>query len=304
MSESTDPSAKEGQFLLTRRAALGAAALLVSAPAHAQIHYAEPSLALKDLEARTGSRIGVAAVDSGSGRLVSWREGERFIMCSTFKFSLVAAVLSRADSGAENLGRMIHYGKSDLLDVSPAATRNLQSGMRIVDLCEAVILYSDNTAANLLLATLDGPQGLTSWWRQIGDTITRLDRREPALNLPDGIKDTTTPAAMMGNLKAVLLGDTLSAASRTRLMGWMAASTTGSAMLRAGIPADWAIGDKTGRWSSTDPSNGATNDIAIITPPGRHPIFAAAYTTGGRGDQAGRESVLADIGRIIADRFS
>src|SRR5215469_12837143 len=164
MSESADPSAKEGQWGMTRRAALGAAALLVSAPARAQIHYAEPSLALKDLEARTGSRIGVAAVDSGSGRLVSWREGERFIMCSTFKFSLAAAVLNRADAGAENLGRVIHYSRSDLLDVSPATTRNLQTGMRVIDLCEAVVLYSDNTAANLLLGTLDGPQGLTNWW--------------------------------------------------------------------------------------------------------------------------------------------
>ncbi|HKD48692.1 MAG TPA: class A beta-lactamase [Rhizomicrobium sp.] len=305
MSESTDPSSREGQRKLpTRRAALGAAALLISAPARAQIHYAEPSLALKDLEARTGSRIGVAAVDSGSGRFVSWREGERFIMCSTFKFSLAAAVLSRADAGTENLGRVIHYSRSDLLDVSPATTRNLQTGMRVVDLCEAVVLYSDNTAANLLLSTLNGPQGLTSWWRQIGDTVTRLDRREPALNLPDGIKDTTTPAAMLGNLKAVLLGNLLSNASRARLMGWMADSTTGSAMLRAGIPSNWAVGDKTGRWSSTDPSNGATNDIAILTPPGGRPILVAAYTTGGRGDQAGRESVLADIGRIVADRFT
>lgn len=203
-----------------------------------------------------------------------------------------------------NLGRIIHYSRSDLLDVSPATTRNLATGMRVIDLCEAVVVTSDNTAANLLLTELGGPEALTQWWRQIGDTGTRLDRREPALNVPDGIKDTTTPAAMLGNLRAVLLSNTLSSASRARLMGWMAASTTGSAMLRAGIPADWAVGDKTGRWSSTDPSNGATNDIAILTPPGRKPIIVAAYTAGGHGDEAGRKSVLADIGRIIADRFS
>ena len=305
MSESTDLSAGKGQGrLLTRRAALGAAALVISTPAHAQVHYAEPSIALKDLEARTGSHIGVAAVDSGSGRFVSWREGERFIMCSTFKFSLAASVLSRADAGTEDLGRVMQYSQGDLLDVSPVTSRNVRTGMRIVDLCEAAIRYSDNTAANLLLATLGGPQGLTSWWRQIGDTVTRLDRREPALNVPDGIKDTTTPAAMVGNLKAVLLGNTLSNASRARLMGWMTTNTTGSAFLRAGVPANWAVGDKTGRWPSSDPAKGATNDIAILTPPGRRPILVVAYTTGGQGDVAGRESVLADIGRIVADRFA
>src|SRR5665213_790574 len=164
--------------MLTRRMVLGAAALLVPASARAQALYAEPSQALKDLEARSGARIGVAAVDYNSGKLVCWREGERFIMCSTFKLSLAAAMLARADADQQDLNR--------------------------------VILYSDNTAANLLLTELGGPQALTGWWREIGDTVTRLDRREPALNMPDGDKDTTSPAAMLGNLKSMLLGNAVS----------------------------------------------------------------------------------------------
>jgi beta-lactamase class A len=282
----------------------GAAALLVPASVQAQALYAQPSEALKDLETRSGARIGVAAVDYNSGKLVCWREGERFIMCSTFKFSLAAAMLARADADQEDLNRVIHYSGSDLLDVSPVTTRNVETGMRVTDLCEAAILYSDNTAANLLLTELGGPQALTQWWREIGDTVTRLDRREPALNVPAGEMDTTTPAAMLGNLKGVLLGNTVSPESRARLMGWLAASTTGAAMLRAGVPSGWAVGDKTGRWSSTDPVQGATNDIAILTPPGRKPILVAAYTMGGRGDDAARQAVIAEIGRIIAARFA
>lgn len=281
-----------------------AAAMVLPSGARAQALYAEPALALKELEARSGARIGVAALDTGSGKLVCWREGERFIMCSTFKFSLAAALLSRAEDDQEDLHRVIHYGQSDLLDVSPVTSRNLETGMRVVDLCEAIILYSDNTAANLLLTELGGPDALTQWWRWIGDRVTRLDRHEPALNVPDGDKDTTTPAAMLGNLKSVLLGNDVSEPTRARLMGWLIASTTGAAMLRAGVPSGWTVGDKTGRWSSSDPSQGATNDIAIITPPGRKPILVAAYTTGGRGDDAGRQSVLADIGRIVAARFA
>ena len=304
MGESKDLLLTGQGALLTRRAALGAAALLVPASARAQALSAEPWRALKDLEARSGARIGVAAVDYNSGKLVCWRECERFIMCSTFKLSLAAAVLSRADADQEDLNRVIHYSKSDLLDVSPVTTRNVETGMRVVDLCEAIILYSDNTAANLLLATLDGPEGLIRWWRQIGDTVTRLDRREPALNLPDGDKDTTTPAAMLGNLKNVLLGNTLSNASRARMMGWLGASTTGTALLRAGVPGHWAVGDKSGRWISTDPAKGANNDIAILTLPERKPILVCAYTMGGRGDDAARQAVLADIGRIVVARFS
>ena len=295
--------------MLTRRGllnmvGLGTAALLLPAAAEAQALYAEPSQALRDLEAKSGARIGVAAVDYNSGKLICWREGERFIMCSTFKLSLAAATLSRADADQQDLNRVIHYSKSDLLDVSPVTTRNVDTGMRVVDLCEAAILYSDNTAANLLLTELGGPQALTQWWREIGDTLTHLDRREPALNVPDGDKDTTTPAAMLGNLKSMLLGNGVSAQSRARLMQWMAASTTGGAMLRAGVPSNWVVGDKTGRWSSNDPTQGATNDLAILTPPGRKPILIAAYTMGGKGDDTARQAVLADIGRIVAARFA
>ena len=225
-------------------------------------------------------------------------------MCSTFKLSLAAAILSRADKGQEDLSKVIRYGKSDLLDVSPVTSRNVETGMRVADLCEAAIRYSDNTAANLLLAELGGPDGVTQWWREIGDRVTRLDRREPALNVPDGDKDTTTPAAMLGNLKTMLLGNGLSQQSQGRLMSWLAGNTTGGAMLRAGMPGSWAVGDKTGRWSSTDPAQGATNDIAIVTPPGRKPILIAAYTMGGRGDDAARQAAVAEIGRIIAGRFS
>lgn len=289
--------------LLTRRALLGGAALLVPMGAQAQALYAEPPRALKDLEAQSGARIGVVAVDYNSGKLVCWREGERFIMCSTFKLSLAAAILARADADREDLNRLIRYSPSDLLDVSPVTTRNVAAGMRVADLCEAIMLYSDNTAANLLLTELGGPQALTQWWREIGDTVTRLDRREPALNVPDGDKDTTTPAAMLGNLKAVLLGNALSPQSRALLMAWMAANTTGNAMLRAGVPPGWAVGDKTGRWLSNDPGQGATNDIAILTPPGRKPILVSAYTMGGRGDDAARQAVLAQIGRIVVQRF-
>lgn len=304
MGESKDLLSGEQGGLLSRRAMLGGAALLVPASARAQAVYAQPPRALKDLEVQSGARIGVAAVDYNSGKLVCWREGERFIMCSTFKLSLAAAFLSRADADREDLNRIIRYNQGDLLDVSPVTARNVGTGMRVSDLCQAVMLYSDNTAANLLLTELGGPEALTQWWRQIGDTVTRLDRREPALNVPDGIKDTTTPAAMLGNLKAVLLGNTLSATSRARLMGWMAASTTGSAMLRAGVPANWTVGDKTGRWLSSDPAKGATNDIAILTPPGRKPILVTAYTMGGRGDDAARQAVIAEIGRIVAGRFA
>ncbi|HWY60882.1 MAG TPA: class A beta-lactamase [Rhizomicrobium sp.] len=255
-----------------------------------------------DLEKSTGARIGVAAIDTGDGRTLCWRESERFLMCSSFKLSLAAAVLARADAGQERLDRVIRYQKADLLDVSPATAANLTAGMRVDALCQAAVIYSDNTAANLLLASLGGPAGVTSFWRSLGDETSHLDRAEPMLNLPDGEKDTTTPVAMLGNLKTMLLGDVLKPESRRRLTDWMAASTTGNLMLRAGLPQSWAIGDKTGRYAND--AHNAAIDLAIITPQGRKPLLIAAFTMNGRGDDAAHQAVLADIGKITAATFA
>jgi len=268
-----------------------------------------PTLAQADESAiaaleRSGARVGLAALDTGSGRRIAWRADERFLMCSTFKLSLAAATLLRAEQGHEDLNRLVHYSRDQLLGVSPATAKNLDRGMTVAELCEAAIIYSDNCAANLLLTAAGGPQAVTSFWRRLGDTVSRLDKMEMALNLPDGEKDTTTPAAMMGNLKAMLLGDTLSSASQGRLLGWMHANTTGAATLKAGLPPDWRIGDKTGRWNSTDPHQGSTNDIGIVTPPARAPILVACYTQGGPPDDAARSAVLAQAGRIIAAAFA
>jgi beta-lactamase class A len=255
------------------------------------------------LEKASRARIGVAALDTASGRRISWRARERFLMCSTFKLSLAAATLMRADHGAEEMDRLVHYRKDQLLDVSPATSRNVDRGMTVAGLCEAAVIYSDNTAANLLLALLGGPEAVTRFWRGLGDTVSRLDKIEPALNLADGDKDTSTPAAMLGNLKAMLLGEALSASSRARLLGWMRANTTGDAMLRAGLPTNWIIGDKTGRWNGLDPKAFATNDLAIATPPQRKPILITCFTQGGPAKDDARPAVIASVAGILATAF-
>lgn len=283
---------------VNRRLVLAGSALLLPAAAQA---VTEP---VGVLEKSSGARIGLAALDTGSGRSLFNRAGQRFLMCSSFKLSLAAAMLARADAGREQLDRLVRYDKP-VLGVSPATTRNWPNGMTIAQLCEAICIYSDNTAANVLLAEIGGPQALTAFWRSLGDVTTRLDRTESALNLPDGDKDTTTPAAMLGDLKTLLLGNALSPASRAQLLAWMHANTTGTQMLRAGLPADWRVGDKTGHWmSSTNLDAAAVNDLAIITPPGRAPILAVALTRGGSPDDDTRVRVLADIGRIIASAFA
>lgn len=255
---------------------------------------AAPVMAIKALE-KNGARIGVAALDTGSGKGVFWREGERFVMCSTFKLSLVAATLAKVDKGSEHLDRLVRYGADAPLGVSPETRKHVGHGMTVSALCAAAVLFSDNGAANLLLKALGGPQALTRFWHGIGDETTRLDDYELKLNVPDGERNTTTPTAMMANVRQMVLDDVLTQTSRARLSGWMHASTTGANRIRAGLPQSWDWGDKTG---TSAEQYGLVNDIGITTPPGRKPILVACYT------ERGSEAILASVGKILAGAFA
>ena len=257
---------------------------------------------LLQIEALVGGRLGVAAWQAGSNRKIEHRAGERFAMCSTFKMLLVAGVLRRVDRGEEKLDRRISYAASDLLEYAPITTKQLPEGAMTVEaLCAAAMEYSDNAAANLLLATLGGPAGFTAFARSLGDESTRLDRNEPSLNaaVPGDPRDTTTPTAMLGSLRALLLGEALTADSRRRLDEWMTRNTTGAALIRAGVPAGWTVGDKTGRGA-----NATINDIAILRPPAGGPILLCIYSTESKAPVKDRETAIADVARVVAAAFA
>lgn len=249
-------------------------------------------------EARLGGRLGVAVRDPASGRRVAYRGDERFPLCSTHKVLAVGCVLFRVDRGEESLDRRIAFTKAALVPYSPVTEPAAGTeGLTLDALCDAAITLSDNTAANLLLAAIGGPAALTAWLRTQGDGVTRLDRTEPTLNeaRPGDPRDTTTPAAMAGTLGGLVLGDVLTPRARARLAGWMIACRTGGRRLRAGLPADWRAGDKTGSGAF-----GTANDAAVIWPPGRSPLVAAAYFTQSAAPAGARDAALAGIGRAIA----
>jgi beta-lactamase class A len=253
---------------------------------------------LAELETRTGGRLGVAGLDTHAGSRFSFRGTERFPMCSTFKVLASALVLARVDKGEESLARRVTYGKEKLVTYSPATQKHVRgNGMSLAELCEAAITLSDNTAGNLLLESFGGPAALTSWLRSIGDGTTRLDRWETDLNeaMKGDPRDTTTPDAMLATLGNLALGSVLSATSRDQLAAWMVANTTGGARLRAGLPADWKVGDKTGTGE-----NGAAGDIAIIWPAHRKPILVAAYVAEATVTPQAVNAVFAEVGRVVA----
>lgn len=270
-----------------------------ASPAWAAAPDASPfAAALRALERRSGGRLGVAVIDTQSGRQSGWRADERFPMCSTFKLVAAAAVLRRVDRGAEQLDRRVVIRHRDIITYSPVTKERIgQAGISIAELCEAAVTLSDNTAANLILKSLGGPRGFTAFARSLGDHTTRLDRIEPYLNsaIPGDRRDTTTPAAMAKTVRTLVLGDALSAASRVQLVAWLRGNKTGDTRLRAGLPDGWICGDKTGTGV-----RGTSNDIGVLWPPQqRAPIIVTAYLTGSTGDAKTRDAVLADVARTV-----
>jgi beta-lactamase class A len=286
--------------LITRRRAIAAASLAALSPSTFLFgEKPDPlSAALASIEKKSRGKLGCAVLDTSTGQRIGQRLDERFPMCSTFKVTMTAFILQRAEKGIERLDRKIAFSSKDLVTYSPVTEKHADGdGMTIAELCAAAITYSDNTASNLLLSTFGGPEALTHFLYSIGDPITRLDRFETSLNeaTPGDPRDTTTPLAMLNTFNRLVLGDILSAPSRVMLTNWLVANTTGQARLRAGLPQDWKVGDKTG---SGD--HGTTNDIAIIWPPHRPPVLLTAYLTESPLSADDRNATLAEVGRSVA----
>ncbi|WP_282026111.1 class A beta-lactamase [Limimaricola cinnabarinus] len=260
-----------------------------------------PNFSFEVIELSLRGTLGVSVLDTGSGRKSGWLEDDRFPLNSTFKFLLAGAVLMEADGGREDLERRVEVHRKDLLPWSPVTETAVGTTMSVADLCAAAMTRSDNAAANLLLAQLGGPKALTATLRGLGDVVTRIDRLEPEINnvAPGDPRDTTTPASMISHLKGFLLEPRLKARSRSLMLDWMVANTTGDARIRAGVPPGWTVGDRTGSGP-----RGETSDIAIVLPPDRAPMLMAVYIAGTERTNAESSARHAELARIATSNLA
>ena len=266
--------------VIDRRTMIVGSATLVlsacSAPGSATSQ-ASPVAELQAIEQRANGRLGTYVLDTATRTGFGWRENERFAHCSSFKMSLAAMMLAKADKGDIDPGETLRWTRDDMLPVSPVTQANLDKGLSVRELAKATLTTSDNTAANVLLRRFGGPAQLASFWRAIGDNVSRLDRLEPELNVtPSGTElDTTTPVAMAATTAALVQGDALTPASRLLLKSWMTEVRTGQDRIRAGFPPKWVAGDKTG--TGIGPTKHTYVDLAFGGPPGRAPFIVVAY---------------------------
>lgn len=256
---------------------------------------------LTALELQSGGRMGVAVIGPEGKLLVGYRADERFAMCSTFKTLLAANVLRKVDRRTLSLRQRIAYGPGELQEYAPVAKEHFdekrnRGTMTVAQLAQASVVESDNSAANLLLGQIGGPEEITRFARSLGDMTTRLDRTEPTLNensLGDE-RDTTTPVAMAKLNQKIIFGTVLRPTSRQRLTNWLIESPTGAERIRAGLPIDWKAGSKTGSCGN------AYNDVAIAWDAHGHPVVMAVYLD--RPSKTGPDAnkVIADVARLVS----
>ncbi|MBF0531074.1 MAG: class A beta-lactamase [Deltaproteobacteria bacterium] len=291
--------------LLNRRSFLVAMASLIVSPGCTALMVnknddSSEKTQLEKIERDLDGRIGVFALNPADGKQFWYRADERFPVCSTFKVIAVSAILAKSGQISGLMQQVIKYKPSELVSNSPITEKHVDEGMTVADLCAAGIQYSDNTAANLLIGILGGPGAVTDFARSIGDTEFRLDRWETVLNsaIPDDPRDTSTPLAMGRSLYRLVLGDALKPESRAQLKNWLLGNTTGAARIKAGIPASWKIGDKTGTGQY-----GTANDIAVLWPTKHGPVVVAIYTTRHKKDAAAQNEVIAAATKIVVNGF-
>ena len=252
-----------------------------------------PGRAFQGLEKRFGARLGVYAIDTGTGASVTHRPDERFAYASTCKALLAGTVLGMHT--LQQLERRVRYGPGDLVANSPVSERHVEAGMTLRALCDAAVRHSDNTAANLLFREIGGPRRLQDALLALGDRTTRCDRYETDLSeaAPGDPRDTSTPRALATDLRAYALGDVLGDEKRAVLTDWLRRNTTGDALIRAGTPAGWPVGDKTGTGGY-----GTRNDIAVVWPPHSAPITIAVLSRRASRGAKPQDALIARAARV------
>jgi beta-lactamase class A len=251
------------------------------------------------LERRRAARLGVMAIDTGTGGTVGYRADERFALASIAKVPLAATVLHQVST--RGLERRLFWSEDDLVPYSPITELYVEDGMTVRQLLDAALTLSDNTATNVLFDLVGGPDAVDARLTELGDTITSVDRVEPDLNdwEPGELRDTSTPRALADVVRSLTLGDGLGRPDRRLLNDELGDSLTGAGLIRSGVPASWRVGDKSG-----SASYGTRNDVAVVHPPGRAPWVVVVLTSHATADAEPDDELVALATRILSDHWS
>ncbi|WP_435249650.1 class A beta-lactamase [Vibrio sp. nBUS_14] len=258
------------------------------------------SQSIEKVESRVSARIGVAVYDTATNEMWSYKGDERFPMMSTFKTLACANLLYDSENEGLDLESKARVESNKLIAWSPITKEFVGKDISLKDACTATMEMSDNTAANIVLAGIDGPNGLTEFLRSTGDNKTRLNHIEPDLNhaRPGDVRDTTTPNTMVKTLNDLVYGNVLSEASKAQLKTWMKDNKVSDGMIRSILPDGWNIADRSGAGAY-----GSRAITAIVWSETRAPLIISISLTETELTIPERDTVINEIGELIFDDY-
>jgi beta-lactamase class A len=263
-------------------------------------------------------------------------------MMSVFKLPLAIAALARVDAGEWRLDQSVEIAEKELrpgVSSMAEAWKTGQHTFTLESMLKRVIQESDNTAGDKLVAMLEAPK-VTAFLRaheitgvDVAEQEIEIDARthcpgvaapaggwtfplidackaDPDAKLAAARHEIAAPpnGATTDGLANLLVrldrGALLSPPSTRWLLDVMAATTTGAARIRAGVPTGTRIEHKTGTGESVGALNTATNDVGIVTLPNGERFAIAVLTAGSRRDAAAREGLIAKVAATAWKHFA
>lgn len=239
-------------------------------------HYDSASASeLKHIEQENDVTIGVYGMNTDNGKVYKHNADERFAFASTYKAIASGILLNNMPNG--KLNKKIKINEQDIVAYSPVTEKYVGKTMSLKSLVQASMLQSDNTANNKIINEIGGIEGFNNELKTLGDYISKPQRLEPDLNDydPTKIADTTTPRAAATTLHKLLASKQMDKDNQALLKQVMIENETGDSLIKAGVPKEYTVGDKSGQALTY----GTRNDLAFIyTDKHRKPIILAVYT--------------------------
>ncbi|UXU78131.1 BlaZ-like penicillin-hydrolyzing class A beta-lactamase [Mammaliicoccus sciuri] len=256
---------------------------------------------LKKVEDKYDANIGVYALNTATDEEITFNEDKRFAYASTFKAVSSAMLLEKTPHN--ELNKKVHVSKEDIVPYSPVLEKFINKDITIKKLIEATMLYSDNTANNIIIEELGGYKEVNKRLKSLDDKTTKPSRMEPELNNydPKSNRDTSTPQAFGKTLNKLINDGRLSKENKAFLIDLMINNKSGDTLIKKGAPKNFKVADKSGQAITY----ASRNDVAFVYPKGESkPIVLVIFTNKEGKTDKPNDKVVSETAKVVLEKFN
>ncbi|MFI3378533.1 BlaZ-like penicillin-hydrolyzing class A beta-lactamase [Mammaliicoccus sciuri] len=256
---------------------------------------------LKKVEDKYDANVGVYALNIATDEEITFNDDKRFAYASTFKAVSSAMLLEKTPHN--ELNKKVHVSKEDIVPYSPVLEKFINNDITIKKLIEATMLYSDNTANNMIIEELGGYKEVNKRLKSLDDKTTKPSRMEPELNNydPKSNKDTSTPKAFGKTLNKLINDGRLSKENKAFLIDLMINNKSGDTLIKKGAPKNFKVADKSGQAITY----ASRNDVAFVYPKGESkPIVLVIFTNKEGKTDKPNDKVISETAKVVLEKFN